>query len=451
MFGSDRFSISEFPFTLGRDPETVNLVVNDNTVSGEHCQLDVDGGRVIVRDLKSRNGTFLDNSRVLNITALDDGGVIRIGQSILVFHKNITPLLNPPAQRFGLVGKFHTRLLVKTLERATLSGNHLLVTGPTGSGKELVARAVHEILRQDKPTIPFVAGNSAAFGTTDEAMSTLFGVASGTYTGVNNRPGLIHQAKDGVLLLDEFHRYPLRVQNSLLRVIETGEFTPIGEMKSRRMTARIVVTTNAPPPTFGLEKDMANRLYKVLIPPLGERKADIPGIFNHLLSEELSSGSISADSVFEQLHVNHYLTLCLHDYTDTNVRALRGLARMIKGELRTGAPPQRAVQNSFSDFFDHEFNEVGRIKIKKNMIDKPQESNGSSTLILEEQPPKRESKYEKHRLLIQQAYQEANGNKAETVRELKRHGVSINARWLAYYLRKWDLPTKAQLNRGNDS
>ena len=125
-----------------------------------------------------------------------------------------------------------------------------------------------------------MAHNCARSATEEEAVSTLFGVGKGVFSGVSARPGLLEQAADGILFLDEAHVLSPRVQRSLLRFAEDGVFARIGENIARQLRLLLVLGTNldvelATAQGF-LAFDLVNRLQQVAIPPLGERRADVP-------------------------------------------------------------------------------------------------------------------------------------------------------------------------------
>jgi DNA-binding NtrC family response regulator len=164
----------------------------------------------------------------------------------------------------------------------------VLITGESGTGKELIARAVHQLSR---PEGPFVAVNAA--GLDDLVFSdTLFGHKRGAYTGAQEgRAGMIEQASGGILFLDEIGDLSAASQVKLLRLLQEGEYYPLGSDRPSRMNARLVFATNcdlaALQITGSFRRDLFYRLqtHQIHLPPLRERPADIPLLLAHFLEE----------------------------------------------------------------------------------------------------------------------------------------------------------------------
>ena len=180
------------------------------------------------------------------------------------------------------------RTIFLYLESVAPSRQPVLITGETGTGKELIARAVHALsgLRG-----PFVAINLAGL---DDAMfsDTLFGHQRGAYTGADRaREGLIRQASGGTLFLDEIGDLPLGCQVKLLRLLQEGEYLPLGSDKVQRSEARIVVATHADLKSRMeqgvFRPDLYYRLcsHRVELPPLRDRTEDLPLLTGHFLKK----------------------------------------------------------------------------------------------------------------------------------------------------------------------
>jgi hypothetical protein len=425
----DRFAIPRKPAVLIGRSDDNDVVIQDDTVSRRHCFIEIKQGIFIIRDLMSHNGTWVNGEKVSPRAPLSNGTVVRIGQSVLVFYSDIVPMLRPCNSCF--LGPFHAAGIVDDICSACCSGDHVLVEGESGVGKEIAAELIRDRVAEQHPEAPFVPHNAADFGSEDEAVTTLYGVAGGAYTGVKARDGLLKIAKDGILYIDEAHQYPPRVQASLLRGIETGVFRRPGETIGRKIPVRLVLATNNPQ---GLLHDLYQRLCRVEIPPLNARRADIPAIFNHLLVMATEGIGWETEGILGLLNSNHYETMCLADYTGSNARKLLRLARLLSGALRRGMDPDAAVFNLFSAFFKKKFVEASRYGKPKDAMRKTPPDNPS----LDAQ----RSKYVKHRKLIESLYIETGGKISETARELEKRGIKVSARWLGEFIKRWGLPAK---------
>ena len=175
--------------------------------------------------------------------------------------------------------------LREVLARGALAAHNdspVMVVGETGTGKELLVQSIHnESLRRARP---FIAQNCAALpeGLLD---AILFGSVKGSFTGAQDRPGLFELANGGTLFLDELNAMPHQLQAKLLRVLETGELRRLGDVRTRKVDVRIIAAMAANPKE-ALRPDLYYRLNVVVLvlPPLRERKIDIPILCRHFLS-----------------------------------------------------------------------------------------------------------------------------------------------------------------------
>jgi two-component system, NtrC family, nitrogen regulation response regulator GlnG len=212
---------------------------------------------------------------------------------------------------------------------ARLMGNDLtvLITGESGTGKELVARALHDYGKRKRR--PFVALNMAAIPR-ELIESELFGHERGSFTGASARTiGRFEQAEGGTLFLDEIGDMPMEAQTRLLRVLQDGEYSPVGSRAAVKANVRIVAATNrdlSQSVRQGLfREDLYYRINVVPIrmPPLRDRLEDVPDLVRHFLTQAAGAGlpsrSVTADA----------LELLRHHRWPGNVRELENMVRRL--------------------------------------------------------------------------------------------------------------------------
>jgi transcriptional regulator with PAS, ATPase and Fis domain len=204
--------------------------------------------------------------------------------------QTLRQLLSETGKYQDLIGKSHSmQLIFHQIQDFSRVDSTVLIEGETGTGKELVARAIHRAShRKDHP---FIAVNCAGL-TESLVASQLFGHKRGAFTGaVSDQQGLIEAAEGGTLFLDEIGDIPLTVQTSLLRVLQEREITRLGESRLRKVDVRVLTATH-----HNLAKDVTSgtfradllyriRVGRVLLPPLRERREDIPLLINHFLNQ----------------------------------------------------------------------------------------------------------------------------------------------------------------------
>jgi two-component system, NtrC family, response regulator GlrR len=267
-----------------------DLEISDPTVSRIHAELDPRDGSVWVRDLGSRNGTFVENVRVGEAEVPDGGGVL-VGSTLLRIDRIGQPTAVDlwPTHAFGqLVGRSVVmRELFARMNRIAALSTTVLIQGETGTGKELAAEAIHNLSsRADRP---FVVVDCAALPET-LLEAELFGHSRGAFTGAaSSRDGAFHEAEGGTVLLDEIGELPPGMQPKLLRVVETHAVRRIGETAYRKIDVRIMAATNRDLRTMvnagAFREDLYFRLavVPVTMPPLRERLDDI-----HLLVQRFA-------------------------------------------------------------------------------------------------------------------------------------------------------------------
>ncbi len=207
----------------------------------------------------------------------------------------------------GIIGKSSgIEKIYHLVQKVARSSTNVLITGESGTGKELIARAIH--LNGSRKNTPFVAVNCGAIPET-LIESELFGHARGAFTGaVAEHLGLFKQADQGTIFLDEVGELPLHLQVKLLRVLQEKAFTPVGSSKQIKVDVRVISATNR-----DLRKEMDDGRFRgdlfyrlnvvqIVMPPLRNRKEDIPTLAHHFMRkfaashgkqvEEISSGAL---------------------------------------------------------------------------------------------------------------------------------------------------------------
>jgi two-component system response regulator GlrR len=282
---------------IGRTGADLNL--NDTKVSGLHCELKLMPEGYRLRDLGSTNGTYVKGVRIVD-AFIQPGSTIQIGKSAIVFEPLdeaiAMPLWNEPRLHQLVGGSAGMRHLFELINRFAQSDATVLIQAETGSGKELVADAIHQCSpRRDQPFI--VLDCSAIPEQLFEAQ--LFGHETGAFTGaVKSTPGVFEMAHGGTLFLDEIGELPLDVQAKLLRAVETRRVRRLGGTKLFASDVRIVAATNrdlaAEVNRGTFRSDLYYRLAvaKLSVPALRERREDIPLLVEHFLRQlSVSSGN----------------------------------------------------------------------------------------------------------------------------------------------------------------
>ena len=234
-----------------------------------------------------------------------------------------------PEQQLGFVAVSESMLeLLRITRRVAASTITVLVTGETGTGKELLAHAIHNCSPRAKHR--FLPFNCTAVAR-DMLDSQLFGYRRGAFTGAHDAfPGVIRSAASGTLFLDEIGEIGLDVQPKLLRFLESGDVHPLGEPAPMRVDVRIVAATNANLDRAVKEGRFRDDLYyrlnvvKLTIPPLRERREEIPLLLDHFLERCQKEGSKSGIRIGET--AAEYLLL--YDWPG-NVRELANEMRRV--------------------------------------------------------------------------------------------------------------------------
>ena len=216
----------------------------------------------------------------------------------LVLREENARLREVVEQKYEIVGRsFAVRALIETIERLAATDARVLVTGENGTGKELVARALHRQSRRAHG--PFVEVNCAAIpGELIE--SELFGHMKGSFTGaVQDRAGKFEQSDGGTLFLDEVGDMSLAAQAKVLRVLQDGEVTRIGGARPRKVDVRVLAATNTRlEDEIGAGRFREDLYYRlnvvpVVVPPLRERRDDIPLLIQYFLDQLAPKGIVA--------------------------------------------------------------------------------------------------------------------------------------------------------------
>jgi transcriptional regulator with GAF, ATPase, and Fis domain len=279
-------------YLVGKAPGCA-LTLTDPSVSRQHLELQVGSEGVQVKDLDSTNGSYYGGARFTTLT-VGAGAIVTIGQTELKLAAETGRMqVLPPSQldRYhGLIGKsLRMREVYSLLERIAQTDVAVLIEGETGTGKELCAEAIHAAgARAPKPFIICdLAGVSRSL-----IESELFGHVRGAFTGADrDREGAFTAAHGGTIFIDEVGELELEVQPRLLRALEGRKVKPVGATQYREIDVRVIAATNRDlreeVRAGRFRDDLYHRLavVKVLLPPLRERKEDIPLLVDAFLEK----------------------------------------------------------------------------------------------------------------------------------------------------------------------
>jgi transcriptional regulator with GAF, ATPase, and Fis domain len=275
------------PLLIGRrDTPGVDVGIDDPRVSRKHATLRPAAGQsgLDLEEHGSHNGSFVDGRRCHG-GPVPVGSVLRIGDTVTVLSP--LPWRRPQRRDPTVIGE-SARLLdaLAACESVALSDLPVLLLGETGTGKEVFARAVHTASGRRGEVVTI---NCAAIPK-DLVESYLFGHRKGSFTGAaGDRIGFFAQAQGGTLFFDEIGELVPELQSKLLRVLENREYTPVGSTTTVKTDVRVVSATNADlardVETGTFRRDLYARVAGAVIrlPPLRQRREDIPALARHFL------------------------------------------------------------------------------------------------------------------------------------------------------------------------
>ena len=307
------------------ETSSIRISVPDGRMSSRHARLQRVLGAWMIEDAGSKNGTFVDGKRVTT-SPLADGALVELGHSFFVFREALPRAepalleqraLKPLARGMATLSP----AFALELERAATFARSqvpVLVSGQTGTGKELIASAIHQL--SGRPG-PFVAVNCGAIAP-NLVESELFGYRKGAFSGaLEDRPRLVRSSEHGTLLLDEIGDLPLAAQAALLRVLQESEVLPVGGTRPVKVDLRVVAATHRDLGALAAQdrfrRDLLARLdgARIMLPALRERREDFGLILSALMAK---TGEMARDLIFS---ADAARALLLHSWP-LNVREL---------------------------------------------------------------------------------------------------------------------------------
>ena len=291
------------PPVLRSEGGEVALTVADDRMSARHALIRPVLGKAVIEDAGSRNGTLVNGRRVER-EVLGDGDLIELGHSFFVYRSTLALPEGTPATQDALelrpaAAGFATLIpaLAADFSRACAlarSSFPMVIRGETGTGKELVATAVHALSGRKGP---FVAVNCGSLSPS-LVQSELLGHAKGAFTGATeDTAGLIRSAHGGTLFLDGIEDLPLAGQHILLRVLEQGEVVPVGTTRPIAVDMRVIAATQADLEALAAQQRFRGDLFArlknlvVTLPRLRERREDLGLLVRALLRRQLGDAA----------------------------------------------------------------------------------------------------------------------------------------------------------------
>ncbi len=321
--------VSSDTFTIGSGSHN-DLAIEDSTVSKRHCEIVVDQSGYLIRDLDSTNGTLVQGVRVAS-AHLAPGSEIQLGKTRIVFcplqETNEIPLSSNSAFGRMLGGSVPMRRIFYLAETYSPSDATIMITGETGTGKEVLAEEIHN--HSPRANKPLIVIDCAAISK-ELIESELFGHVKGAFTGANtDRQGAFELADGGTVFLDEIGDLSPDLQPKLLRVLEKREIRRVGCNRVRKINVRIVSATNRNLANEVNEGRFREDLYYRLsvvhleLPPLRRRREDVPLLVKRFLTDLQGE-----DAINQIADIDRTMEVLKRHEWPGNVRELRNLIEL---------------------------------------------------------------------------------------------------------------------------
>jgi transcriptional regulator with GAF, ATPase, and Fis domain len=336
-----------------------DLALEDDTVSRNHCKIWHEGDHYMITDLASTNGTFVNRVRIREAYLRPDSS-ITLGKTELRFAPVDERVRIVPSdkQRFGeIIGRnAKVRELYTILEKIAPTDATVIIEGETGTGKEVAARTIHqESRRREGPFIVFDCSSVPE----NLIESELFGHEKGAFTGaIQTRQGIFEMANGGTVFLDELGELALEMQPKLLRVLEQREVKRVGGARTQKVDVRIIAATNRKLEEEvrqgRFREDLFYRLsvVRVMLPPLRDRREDIPLLVRHFLKS--SHFNRGRDGERKVAQISRDAMDRLHEYAwPGNVRELHNVVERAVSFADTDTVEVRDLPDHVAAHRDH--------------------------------------------------------------------------------------------------
>ncbi|HEY0761561.1 MAG TPA: sigma-54 dependent transcriptional regulator [Pyrinomonadaceae bacterium] len=323
---------------------------------------------------------------------------------------------------------------IKMLRRSRAT---VLITGESGTGKELAARAIHRCSeRADKTFVPYNASSIPR----EIAASELFGYSKGTFTGAyQDSLGIIRSADGGTLFLDEIGDMPLEIQPKLLRFLENGEIYPLGKSKAVKTDIRVIAATHRDLSRMVAEGSFRADLWyringiNIALPPLRDRREDIPMLVHHLLEKfskrENKKGIVLAPDLLK--------ALLLYNWPG-NVRELANVIEQLVVFTPSGGVSGCSLLHS------HVKAQLSSYKLSAEASHSPNDSEANASPLTRSSRTLSEAVAELEREMIENAlsYHQNNISRAAATLGLSRFGLQRKLKRLSNYCREQEMATQ---------